>query len=315
MASSDIPKLVEKILAGKDMWGPLLDAVEETGRPDEVWSSTVYSMLSDHAFNHPASGEDPAFNARTAMRQMFEGIAKVSYLYAVNLHLAFSAEERTGDPYRSRDSGMQTAAVDGMNRAKCGVNWSRDLQRESMEWLTSELGNFEKDPLVYRSAAMFTEPRGECITVDGIHWFTLDGPEHRYADWLDHAPEWMEKELQKEHGWDREFLTVYNGGGFTADPDYMIIGVVQDEEEIWQLVSSGVRNPEVECPFKSWDPVEREDRKDPKVTMEDTFCGDSPGRRCRFCDTDLGEEHGVIYEGEGSESVYMRLDEDHPMRR
>ena len=85
----------------------------------------------------------------------------------------------------------------------------------------------------------------------------------------------------------------------------MIIGK-EDEEEIWQQVWHGARRPEVECPL-----IERleADYYDgpPIVEAEDTFCGENPGKECRFCGVEVGEEHNVIYDGEGSETVYKRL--------
>jgi hypothetical protein len=74
-------------------------------------------------------------------------------------------------------------------------------------------------------------------------------------------------------------------------------------------VHAAAHSAEVECPLKDWDPEERVDARNRRVTVEDTFFGEHPHKSCRFCETEIGEEHGYLYVGEGGEYVYVRVPE------
>lgn len=309
-----IQKLVDQILAGHDAWGVLLDVIEERGQQDEDWQMVVEELAIARANTISPVGLN--FTEREmrefAFRQMFEGIAHVSYRYAVDLHLLWSDEKRTGDPYRSRDYGLQGAAIDGMNRARCGPDWEADLRREETEEVLREQGNMETKPLEYVELELVEHsvfPSTEVVVGDRI--FVRHAEPSKHSLWLAFAPEYLESELQDEHGFDSEFLTlVTDGGGFQDEMPEFILVPNKEGDEVWEKAWEGAHGAEVQCPAADYDFETGTTEQDRKVTMEETYCGESPGRECRLCGTPIGEEHGFIYIGEGAEVVYRSIDEE-----
>ncbi len=294
----DLKTVIDTVLThpeDKHAWVLLIDVVEEARDTDKAWRD-VHEYLREHLQDieweqgHAADVEASV----TAMKFLFRGIASANYPYAVQLHLRWSDERRTGEPYRSRDSGLQNAAVDGMNTARCGKDWEANLEQEQIEEVLSEQGNLEKKPLTYRDGML----EGDLVVAVS--------DEHRHRWWLAFAPEWM-NDLDDS----REYLTlVSHGGGYgSEEPEYLIIDGSGEEDEIWKKIAEPAHGAERECIYSNWDPETREDVQgtNPKVKLSHTYCGTHPGRWCRYCEAAIGEEHGYIYIGEGAETVYMRL--------
>lgn len=194
-----------------------------------------------------------------------------------------------------------------------------DVEREVLEELASEQGNFERPWGVHVLTDEFPHgpfrgegnPRPDYVTPDGLELWIADwgihgsGKNSQRHFVIDTAPEWVERELREEFGDDAEFVTVYGGG----DTEYLADSGGKNPG-LWQRVrESGLG--EHECPYRTWDPLEREDHSGNKprtVTDADTWYGNRPGEACRLCDELLGEEHGYLYAGdEPNEVVYVRL--------
>lgn len=128
--------------------------------------------------------------------------------------------------------------------------------------------------------------------------------------WLDYPPEYLERQLERQvNRTDTRFRTLYTyGGGYQNELDIAFVDLKTNE--LWQRVHGGSYNPEVECPFKNWNDEEREDERDRVCTDHDTLYGEYPHEKCRFCEADLGEEHGYLYVGEGGEYVYALVPDE-----
>ncbi len=129
---------------------------------------------------------------------------------------------------------------------------------------------------------------GEGIRLNGI----------AYGEWLwmDSAPDGYPR------GWDGDFRTTFtDGGGYqTADPEYLLD---LKTLELWARVENGSHGADTECPNGD---LRNGDRDESVVMAEDTQCGEYPGEKCRYCDEDVGEEHGSL-SSDGNETVYRLI--------
>lgn len=307
-----LQRLVERAVTTNEpnYWAVLFDQLEETGALADGDLSVVVTELNDQgggkvdlqkwkmffaAFTERlGSAEIMVRGERAApqdqLRAFFWMLGKSNYETAVRL---------LNDPHwrywLSRELNVRhmSAEIDGMNSAHChgGEHWERDLDREKMEWLVGETGNFETEPLKYQTLERGDEAEIREREKNPTLWAGSE------ALWLDFAPEWMaHDELEDEYP-DARFLTIY--GGQSPYPLLLIDG------EVWELVRDGAHTPEVACPF-----IDDNDDGGEAVRLEHTYCGEYPGERCRFCESELGEDHGVIYMGEGAEAVYAHTPEE-----
>lgn len=313
----------------KEWWGILIDYIEESGQvPRDTW----LRVLDQVTTTEEAHGPRRHSAREIAVKDLFHGLALNSYEYAVNLYVAWSADEdEVFKQIMTADTGyiggpahyeLQRRAVNGMNSAHChgGEHWERELEREKMEWLVGENGNLETKPLKYRVVERVNPDPGDAgVTAQQAESIVAHDPkasiieDARLGDllvrpydgerfwWMEFAPEWLQGELEDEHP-DAQFLTVYGG---ESSHELLLI-----EGEVWERVYDGAHTPEVECPNANWDPELREDAQGREVSLTDTYCGESPGEGCRYCGATLGEEHGVIYMGEGVEAVYAHTPEE-----
>ncbi len=112
----------------------------------------------------------------------------------------------------------------------------------------------------------------------------------------DDAPEWLERDLQREHGYGSVFCTVVtSGGGYQSAPKERI---VEENGTEWILVGTYTHGAETECPGNA--------EGKSVVTEDHCFAGTDA---CYYCEASLCEDHGFIYIGEGYEAVYRRKDE------
>lgn len=294
---TDVEKLTDAILNGSDdaeVWAVLIDAVEELGAPISTWKDIIQEFADDKTVLRNGYEVSATEAFQLAVKHVFEGLGKASYPYAINLLQKLDLVR------------MQHIAVDGINSGKCGANWEADLRRDEAEWVLREQGNMETKPLQYHALSEAYPGRNEeeSIVIDGQAYEV--SAEHKHSLWLDSAPEWLESDLEEG-----EHLTlVTDGGGFQSElPEYILIPN-KAGDELWKRVADHTHGAEVECPFKEWDDEAREDGRDRLVTLKETFCGESPGEECRYCGEKIGEEHGVIYIGEGALYVYTRVDEE-----
>jgi hypothetical protein len=163
-----------------------------------------------------------------------------------------------------------------------------------------------------------TEEQIEAIELERVEWVVrveLGSLERRKGFGLsyDGCPEWLEKELQEEFGWDATFCTVVtDGGGYQSAPKEEIVDA---KGQRWILIRDYAHGAETECPVP-------ENHHGAKVTREECVLVPDPYRHhksyefarplapnavraeCPMCEARLGEEHGYIYIGEGYEAVY-----------
>lgn len=127
----------------------------------------------------------------------------------------------------------------------------------------------------------------------------LSGGAYREHLWLDSAPEGF-RPRRSHRG--ETFRTVYSdGGGFQdAPPEYLLDLETLD---LWAKMSEGAHRAEVDCPY-----TDTEDGD--TVTLQHTRCGESPGEQCAMCEEDVGQPHGILSIGEGSETVYVRVPDE-----
>ena len=86
-----------------------------------------------------------------------------------------------------------------------------------------------------------------------------------------------------------------DGGGWQGRRDEYLLDL--ETLDVWARVADGSHGAETQCP------------REGLVTAEDTECGENPGESCALCEVEIGEEHGILSVGEGSETVYMREEE------
>lgn len=191
------------------------------------------------------------------------------------------------------------------------------VRREQVEELSSEHGNLNRAPWRVKvlteipparsggAAAPATGAPPDFVTPDGLDlWvrdsiYTPKGLTQRQFT-MDYPPEYLQSQLEREYGDDAEFVTVYDGG----DTEYLADAKTGD---IYRNVESSVMG-ERECPYATWDPYEREDRRHGIVIETDTWFGEHPGKWCCLCEAEIGDEHGHIYLGNDAlESVYLKL--------
>lgn len=105
---------------------------------------------------------------------------------------------------------------------------------------------------------------------------------------VDHAPEWVEDDLRRDlDDPDAEFVTVF---AFHGDDEFLTDAKTN---AVYGRVNS-FEMSERECPYMTWDPVEREDTRRNIVKESDTWFGSDPGKMCRLCGVELGAKHGYI---------------------
>lgn len=186
----------------------------------------------------------------------------------------------------------------------------RNRRRDQMEWVVREQGSLEEglwlvrelDPVVPYGSSSDTE---RVRTPDGRVLYPAGEP-FRIGLWMTHPPEWLERDLERDHGWGGEYNTVYtDGGGFQNEMPAFLQDV--KTKEVWERVYSGAHGAEVECPLADWDPERGEERQGGAVTLTDTYYGEHPGEFCMYCGEKIDDDHNALYVGEGGEYVYMLL--------
>lgn len=315
-----------------EWWGLLVDYIEESGQvPSDTWVR-ILDQMTDQEIRTKIRTTDPLYVHRrdayaVAIRELFHGLAQSSYEYAVSIFVEWSRDEdKVFKQIASTTAGysgaahynLKTQAVDGMNSAHChgGENWEKDLSREKMEWLVAEVGNFETKPLKYQVVERIEPDTGdegvsrthaeravrddeaELIEDDRLGDLLVRRYNGERFWWLAFAPEWQQHDLEREYP-DAQFLTVYGG---ESSHELLLI-----DDEVWERVYDGAHTPETECPNADQEHLdERGDREgvQGEVVLSDTYCGEQPGAECRYCGEGIGQEHGVIYMGEGAEAVY-----------
>ncbi len=297
------PSSREQLLAiDPGTWGVFMDVVEETGSPAEAWLEVATEIAETNwLLNFPEHDRD-----RLAYRLLFRGLASSSYLYALQLFQVYT----NSNLLAGFDTVRSVAAISGMNIAKCGENWESDLLHSQVEEILGEHGNLERKPLVYRDAhEVEPELGGALRVVVGERDFVSTSDERTHDLWLGFAPEWLGGEFDLHDG---EYLTLitYGGGYQSAEPDFLMTHNRRGEGEVWEKIAEPAHGAEAECPFTNWDSVNNTDQRDGKVVLEETFCGEYPGRECRLCGERIGKEHRFIYIGEGATTVYRRIEEE-----
>ncbi len=178
------------------------------------------------------------------------------------------------------------------------------IMKENLEWVVGEVGNLEDEgwevfPAELHPAVIDGETRRG---LDGQPFrFTSKYP-HRYGYVMDYAPEWLQRDLTSEMedmGIESpSFVTIWVDG----DAPEGLVDV--KDRHLYQRVYSGGRAAEVECPNSD---MESGNDSDGIVSVESTYYGEYPNERCRFCEGKIGEEHGMLYIGEGAEYVYVKV--------
>jgi hypothetical protein len=172
-------------------------------------------------------------------------------------------------------------------------------------WLIDYPFPIDEAAVIRQAVAKAGNQQAPWVGLEGEHFSPAGEP---YETWLymEYAPEYLQGELEREYGYDAEFITRYtDAGGFQSDADLAFVN--EKTGTLYQLVRDGAHGA-VECPYKDWNPEEREDERNRRVTVEDTFYGEHPHESCRFCEAAIGEEHGYL--GEGGEFVYMRVPDE-----
>lgn len=131
-------------------------------------------------------------------------------------------------------------------------------------------------------------------------WKRPDGT-NAFGYSYDFAPEWLDKEVQDQHGFYSEFRTgiTFGGGFYSGD----VPETIPADDGTWKLIGTYTHNAETECPFASWDPELNTDRADKTIKTAD--CVGPDETRCPYCEGAIGEDHGFIYIGEGVEAIYV----------
>ena len=178
-------------------------------------------------------------------------------------------------------------------------DFESSLEREKLEWILGEQGNLERKPWRPKVVEALSVDEGGRISDVRV------GRLRTIGLWMEHPPEYLQHELEEEHGFYSEFRTVYTtGGGFYhPDDEYLL----DEDNEVWRRVHDGTYNPEVECPLEDWDELERRDARDRVVAREETWYGEDPNKGCRYCGEDIGSPHRSVYLGEGAELVYLKM--------
>jgi hypothetical protein len=129
-----------------------------------------------------------------------------------------------------------------------------------------------------------------CKVLDSAKvWGTLIDIERRWARYFyDGAPSYIEREWARK--FDGTFLTIVTCEMFGEMPKR----IMTSDGRVWRKVRTFRSSGETECP---WQGVAEEDRPDPQ-----TWEGDC----CPLCEEGKGEEHGMIYIGEGWAEVVYR---------
>ncbi len=198
---------------------------------------------------------------------------------------------------------------------------NRGIERAQLEEVVREQGNLETKPWRVRmlsqeepyqwarAAGARLSPELEnpfVIRVGDRVISTWPGREFNIWLWIDFAPEYLQRDLERASEDTGTFRTVYStGGGYQTPQEEYLLDV--KTQEVWRRVADGAHGAETECPFRSWDMLENTDQRDGIVRVEETWFGEHPNKECLYCDEKIGEPHGHVYVGEGSETVYEML--------
>lgn len=192
------------------------------------------------------------------------------------------------------------------------VEVRRDVHKDVLEELTSEQGNFEREPWavqVLRDTPPYQPRRGESILPPDfrapatLNWggeLWVEEDVTRFPV-MDYAPEWLQQRLERQYGSSAEFVTTYT---YSDEDDQYL----RDPKTgaVYERVESNVLG-ERECPFATWDTEENTDAEVNVVKVTDTEFGEHPGQRCRYCEEEMHGEHGYLGPGYDVENVYVRL--------
>lgn len=118
-----------------------------------------------------------------------------------------------------------------------------------------------------------------------------EGRETRRPYVVDFALEYLQRELENEYGHNAQFKTVYAENAREH-------ATLRDSQGIWRLIRSFNAGGEPDCPYLGFD-------EGNEVTLEQTYCGENPGKQCSLCEEEIGEQHSHIYIGEIGGNIYM----------
>ncbi len=252
----------------------LFDLLEERGWHHSLVDYTIKTLLPLIIDDGAVRGQPPSIAPTEVWVQLLSKLAVSDYDLAV--------ARLNQVPLASRDYTSRRAFTQAVNDAHCPGEghqnarkgtWEERLEHEKMEQVTGETGG-DLGPW-------------EVIAADGT-------PVRR--QWtIDFAPEYMQREVEQEFG-DGQFKTVWYGDGGNFGPSFD--GQLRDKDGLWRQVRQFAAGHEPECPYLYGDDGNN-------VVLEHTYCGEYPGLKCRLCEADLGEEHGVIYLGELGAAVFM----------
>lgn len=210
--------------------------------------------------------------------------------------LADAVEEQFGDERREEVLEELRRSVD------------RDIERSQLEEVVREQGNLETKPWrvrrlhqdePYHSTAGAPE---QLVTPDNV--LTWPGREFNVWLWMDFPPEYLQRDLERASEDTGTFRTIYTtGGGFQDREEEYLLDV--KTQEVWRRVADNAHGAETECPFTTWN---IRFRLPDLCRIEETWYGEHPNKKCRFCGERIGEPHRYIYVGEGSETVYEMLE-------
>ena len=163
-------------------------------------------------------------------------------------------------------------------------------ERERVEWVFGLTGGeLGAEPWACMHVGRF----GDHYTFGNRYWY--EGvPDH----------------LNARNYFDHEYRTTVTwGGGYLPEPNREI----WDGQGQWKLVASFMNSGEVECPNRTWDPIDRcevEHGSQNPVSEEIAEMFDSKRKVCYLCEEPVGKQHGYVYIGEGYEAVYELVEED-----
>lgn len=194
------------------------------------------------------------------------------------------------------------------------TNRVRDIEREQIEQVFRLTGGeLANEPWQYERSERIG-PRTNLREGDSCR----DGDKPwGYQYWYDGCPDYCERHEREryEDGSSQVVTLISWGGGYMDAPDAWIIDV---DGVAWELMAYFSNSGETECPYRTWDPITREDHQGQgqsvrKVTLEETL-QNPDGGSCPLCEADLDSEHGYIYIGEGYEAVYSSIEESRTER-
>lgn len=246
----------------------LFDLLEEHGMDPDLLAFAVDVMpwRAEHM---------TATDGAAGVARLLGELAKTDYPRAVKVLSSIEFPERDYRSYPVLVDAINTAWFNYPQRLQrrrpADDTWLRQLDREKMEQVTMETG-------------------GDLGPWEGL--VDDSGRETRRPYATDFAPEYLEHELEDEHGYESRFHTVYDESVGRE------VVTLRDSEGLWRLVMSFNAGAERECAWVGGDEGDL-------VTLEQTYHGGHPGRDCALCEAAIGEEHGNIYLGEIGGNVYL----------